>query len=256
MQAAPNLSEKLDVAMQAGAKAVSERRWDEAQRYYKEAVRLGEQLQPHDPRLVTALDHLGNQYVGVDFAAADAAYGRELKVIEELYGPQSAMMAQAFESLGTSALMQHDYDSAHKFYSRGVEVNQKTFGETSKQVADSLTILTRVYLMQKAYDKAEPYLLRAVKIDESLFGREAVVLLMPLGTLCSLYDNWEKPDRSEPCDRQLLTILEKQFGENSPQLVSTLASEAKALRSLGRTEEAAQVEKRLESIQAAMIKPN
>jgi hypothetical protein len=110
--------------------------------------------------------------------------------------------------------------------------------------------------MQKAYDKAEPYLLRAVKIDESLFGRDAVDLLLPLSTLCGLYDGWGKPDKSEPCHRQTLAILEKQYGANSPVLVSTLTSEAKALQSLGRAEQAAEVEKRLDSIRASMTKPN
>ena len=47
-----------------------------------------------------------------------------------------------------------------------------------------------------------------------------------------------------------------QHGANSPVLASTLASEAQALRSLGRAEEAAKVEERLKSIQALANAPN
>jgi hypothetical protein len=47
-----------------------------------------------------------------------------------------------------------------------------------------------------------------------------------------------------------------QHGANSPLLASTLASEAQALRGLGRAEEAAKVEERLKSIQVSTSNPN
>ena len=192
--------------------------------------------------------------MGRDLAAADAAYLGELKIVVELYGPQSPAFAQ--QSLGASAIIQHYCPSALKFHSRAVEVNEKTDGEASDKVAESLRILSRVYLVQKQFDQAEPILLRAVKIDESLFGRDGRGLLLPLSTLCSVYDAWGKPEKSEPCDRQLLSVLEKQWGENSLQLLSTLKSEAQALRSLGRIPEAAAVEQRIKTIQATAMNQN
>jgi Tetratricopeptide repeat len=255
-QAAPNLSAKLDEALQAGAKAASERRFDQACVHYQEAVKLAEQLQPHDQRLATALDSLGNQYVGQDFAAADAAYSHELKVVQEIYGPQSFQVTHPLESLGTSAFLQRDYPTAQKYYSRAVELNEKFFGEENDKVAESLRILSRVYLAQKQFDKAESILLRAVKIDESLFGRDGIGMLLPLSTLCSVYDNWGKPDKSEPCNRQLLAVLEKQYGENNLQTVPVLKSQAQALRALGRVEEAARVEEHIKTIQATAMNQN
>ena len=92
-EAAPSLSEKLDAAMQAGARANSQRHFDEALQDYKQAVDIADKMQPHDERLVTALDDLGNEYFGRDPADAEAAYERELKVAQELFGPQSANLA-------------------------------------------------------------------------------------------------------------------------------------------------------------------
>src|SRR5260370_26002036 len=112
--AAPNLSMKLDEATQAGAAAAAQRRFDVSRIKYKEAVQLAEQTQPHDSRLITALDQLGNQYMGEDFAAADAAYSRELKAVQELYAPLSPMISMPLQSLDTSPLMRHDYPAAHK----------------------------------------------------------------------------------------------------------------------------------------------
>jgi tetratricopeptide (TPR) repeat protein len=252
-EAAPSLSEKLDAALQAGATANLQRHFEEATLDYKQAVELAEKMQPHDQRLASALDHLGNEYFGGDPAAAEAAYERELKVTEEIYGPQSWNVTAPLQSLGRNALMQKDYAGAEKFFFQAVDVNEKVFGEGSDKVANSLVMAAGVYIMQKDYAKAETFLVRALNIDESLFGHDGVDLLVPLASVCALYDKWGKPDKLEPCDRQLLVVLEKQFGPNSPQLVSTLASEAQALRNLRRPKEAADVEDRLASIRSSTM---
>ncbi len=60
MEAAPNLSEKIDAAMQAGNQANQLRHFDEAMKHFQEAVDLAEKMQPRDQRLVTALDRSEN----------------------------------------------------------------------------------------------------------------------------------------------------------------------------------------------------
>jgi len=225
----------------------------DALRHYQEAVELAEKMQPHDQRLATALDHVGNEYLGQDPAAAEAAYERELKVSEEIFGVGSANTAGPLQSLGRNALIQRDYTAAEKFYFREVDVNEKVSGEGSDRVAASLLDAASVYIVQQDYAKAEPYILRAVHIDESLYGREGIDMRMPLANACNLYDEWGKPDKVEAYDRQLLAVAEKQFGPNSPQLAPVLSSEAHALRSLGRAKEAADVENRLASIRSATM---
>ena len=253
LKASAGISEQLDAVIQEGLQANEARHFDEAKADFQKAVDLAAQLQPHDQRLVTALDYLGNENIGQNPAAAEAAFERELKVTEELYGAQSPNMGAPLESLGNNALIQKDYASAEKFYFRAVDLNEKAYGEGSDKVADTLVVATRVYLAQKDYEKAVPYLLRAVNIDESLLGKDSMRLAMPLTTLCYMYDQWKKPTKSEPCYRQLLIIGEKQFGANSPMLSPLLASESQALRALGRPTEADDVDQRLASIRAATM---
>jgi hypothetical protein len=112
-----------------------------------------------------------------------------------------------------------------------------------------------VYFVKKDYANAEPYLLRAVHIDEALFGKDGLDMLPSLSFLCQLYETWGKPDKIETCDRQLLGVLEKQYGPDSPLLLQTLTGESKALRGLGRPEEAAKVEQRIKTISAATGQP-
>ena len=90
-----------------------------------------------------------------------------MKVVEELYGPQSPNVAGPLQSLGGSAFTQKNYAAAQKYYLRALEANEKGYGEMSTQVAMSLMPLAQMFFMQKQYDQAEPYLLRAVKIYDS-----------------------------------------------------------------------------------------
>jgi hypothetical protein len=74
--------------------------------------------------------------------------------------------------------------------------------------------------------------------------------------LFALYDRWEQADKAATCNRILLAVLEKRYGTESPILVNTLASEAKALRTLGRVAEADKFDQRVAVIRAATMNPN
>jgi tetratricopeptide (TPR) repeat protein len=255
-QGAAGLSEQVDAAMRAGAEADKVKHYDEALRHYQEAVQAAEKLQPRDMRLVTALDYVGNHYLGQNPAAAQSAYERELKTAQEIFGPQSSNLTEPLQSLGRNALVQKDYAAAEKFFFRAVDLNEKVFGESSNKVAESLVQATSVYFVQKDYAKAEPYLLRAVRIDEALYGADGLDMVIPRAKLCALYDHWEKPDKAAACDQQLLVILEKQYGPKSPVLVGTLANEAKALRKVGRSQDADKIDGRVASIRASTMASN
>jgi tetratricopeptide (TPR) repeat protein len=253
--ATPNLSEQLDAAMRDGLAAARERRYDEALRDIKRAVELGEKMQPHDQRLLTALDYLGKALTGQDLAAARAAFERELQVAQELTGPQSPAVAAALQSLASNALRQKDFAGAEHFYFQAVDITEKFFGEGSDKVASSLIYATTVYMVQQQYEKAEPYLLRAVRIDEALYGPDNIGMSIPLTALCSLYDHWDQPTKAAACDQHLLIVLEKQYGASSPVLVTLLTSESKALRGMGRSDEAEKLDQRVAQIRAATMTP-
>jgi tetratricopeptide (TPR) repeat protein len=255
-QAGAGLSEQLDAAVQAGIDADRTRHFPEAIQHFREAVALAEKLQPHDARLVTALDYLGNNYMGQDFAAAEAAFQRELQVAQELFGPQSPNLTGPLQSLGRNALMQHNYATAEKFYFRAVEIDEKFFGEGSDKVADSLVQAAGVYDFQKDYAKTVPYLLRAIDIYETLYGKDSIILVTPLFYLCTNYERLGKLDKMEPCASQLVSVLEKEYGADSSTLLPALGSHARALRGLGRNDDAARLENRITSIRQASMKTN
>jgi tetratricopeptide (TPR) repeat protein len=242
----------LDAAMEAGWNAIVKNHTDEAESQYKAAVGFAEKLQPHDERLAMSLIRLSGVYSArKDFAHSEAMLQRALAANVELYGAESPMTTEPLQALGMLSMFESNYKAALDYFSRAVNVNEKTFGEASDKVADSLRFMAQVYVDQRQYDKAEPYLLRAVRINEALFGKDmSGTNGLPLWEICILYDKWNKPEKAEPRYREMLVSAENQFGADSPVLLTVLEGQEKALHQLGRTDEAAKVERRMQSIRA------
>jgi tetratricopeptide (TPR) repeat protein len=261
-QSASGATQKLDSLMQSGSQAFSDRRFDDSDKDYKEALKIAEALHPLDARLPTIFAHLGHlaAFRG-DFAGATGFFERQLKVAGELSGPQNAMaVTEPLKFLAMSTLSQHDFAAAKKFADRALDVNRKFYGENSLGYAEMLAVMAGIYLSQEDYEHAEPYLLQATDIEEKLYnydprygGMETRMLM----TLCMLYEKWDKPEKLEPYDRKLISLLEKEPGPDTSYLEQTLTREAKTLRTLGRPEEAGKIEQRLKSLQpTAASNPN
>jgi tetratricopeptide (TPR) repeat protein len=257
MKASPAVEEKAQLAIQTANKAFKERRYEEAEKSYKEVVAVAEHLAPGNENLIEALGRLGNTYgMRQDYKDAETTYHRQLAVIEKQFGPESPRVTVPLASLGGLAAWLNDDVSAENYFSRALEINLKAFGENSFATSESLRALAGLCMKEKKHDKAESYLVRAVKANEVMGEPDGNEVLIPLWGLCDLYDTWNKPEQSQPCWHRATGILEKQFSEQSPNLVPSLTKEAQALRRLGQGGEAAQLEKRAKAIGEMAAKPN
>jgi tetratricopeptide (TPR) repeat protein len=256
-QNASDTAEALDSLMFSGSQAFNERRYDDSERDYKKALELADKLQPPDERLVTTLNHLGQLAVfRQDFGTADVLFERQLKVSEEMFGPNSGNLVEALQFLGMNATAAKNYPAAEKFLNRDLELNKKIYGESSQNYMNVLRILSALYANEQTYEKAEAYALQAADLQEKLYeynpnyhGLEYFSLL----SLCNLYDRWGNAAKIEACDRRLIPIIEKLPGPDTHLLEGLLDHQAKALRTLGRTEEAAKIEERLKSLQPQAV---
>jgi tetratricopeptide (TPR) repeat protein len=252
-----SLDEKFHDAMESSNQALSEKRFEDAETAAKRAIEIAEKIQPQDSRLSEAYGRLGSVYFWrMDLKNAEDAYKRQLTLLQTLYGPKSPMIAPALESLAMVAAYKKDFASAEAQYAQVLETNRSFYGDESTAMAESLRRLTNVYLMQQNYAKAESTLLRVISIYEKTYGSDDPRMSLAQGGLCQIYDQWGKPDKSAPCHARIVEMAEKQFGANSPYLVRELTAEARALRQLGRNEEAAKLEQRTQFIQSAQTNPN
>ena len=146
------------------------------------------------------------------------------------------------------------------FWTVTLNSTRKLCGESSANYTNVLRIFAALYMNQEAYDKAEPYLLQATELEAKLYdydprfgGFEYISLL----SLCTLYDRWGNAAKLDSCDRRLIPVVEKISGTNTHLLERLLTQQAKALRTLGRPEEAVKIEQRLKSLQpVASVNPN
>jgi tetratricopeptide (TPR) repeat protein len=229
----------------------------DAEKSYTEVVKLAELLPPGDENLIVALGRLGNTYgMRQDYADGEAAFHRQLTIIEKTFGPGSPRMTDPLFSLGSFAGGQGNFVAAEGYFSRALDINVKNFGENSARTAESLRAMAGLYMAQQSWQKAEPYLVRAVKAVEVANGPDDGLVLVPLWGLCDLYDRMGKADQSQPCWRRATGLMEKQSGENSPGLIAPLTNEAKALRRLGRNDEAEKLEHRLAQINRTTAQAN
>ena len=247
-----NLDAAYHDALQESQSALQQQRYDAAEIAAKKAIAIAEKIQPSDARLAEAIGQLGNVYAWRrDLKNASETFKRQLTLAEKIYGPQSPENSGALMNLGMLALQEKDFPTAETCFTRMYDLNQKTFGENSAGAADSLRGLAHVYQMESDFPKAEEILLRAVKIHETIYGPDNQRTALPWTSLCYVYDQWSKFDKSAPCHAHLVGMGEKLFGPDSPYLAQDLTGEAKALRQLGRNDEAVKVEQRLQSLQSA-----
>lgn len=241
--------EKAQAAMQNGTQAFREKRFGDAEKSYKEAVTLAENLPPGDENLIIALGKLGHAYeMRQDYSDAESAYHRQLTIIEKTFGPQHPRATDPLLYLGSLSLGLKHYAAAESYFSRSLDIQLKNFGEHSQRTSEALRMMAGLYMAQSDWPKAETYLLRAVRAVESPVGQDDAIVLIPVWGLCSVYDRWNKPDKAQPCWHRATELVQEQVGENSPDLAESLTQEAKALRALGRNSEAEQLERRLAKI--------
>jgi len=249
-------SEKVREAIEVGDKAFRERRPEDAEKAYKQAVELGDKLPPGDESMMLALNRLGSLY-GMQHRYDDAQglFHRQLSLLERAFGPSNPELIRPLFNLGSFERERANYVVAESYFSRAYEINVKNFGEDSVRTAETLRALASVYERPGTYDKAEPYLLRAVKASEVSVGPDDNMTLVAVWALCGMYDRWGKPEKAQPCWHRATGIMEKTEGVNSPALKDSLTSEANALRKLGRNNEAQKLEERVANIQKAAAIP-
>src|SRR5260370_4420702 len=135
----------MDEAMDAGTGAFQAHKFDEAERSYKEAVKLGERLQPHEARLVMSLGYLGSMYfTRKDYPDAQAAFERQLNVAEEVYGPASPQTIPVLESLTRLAMAEETWETAESFAHQELHLSEKNTGIAN--MSYSIRCMSRCYV--------------------------------------------------------------------------------------------------------------
>ncbi|HXT74566.1 MAG TPA: tetratricopeptide repeat protein [Candidatus Angelobacter sp.] len=257
-QQAPGISDKLDSAIASGNKEMMvDHNLDDALRDFQSALELAQKLQPHDGRLPDVLSKLGLIYLHrSEFAKADDAFRQELAAIQEVHGPRSPDIADPLYWMGMCSVAQKDFPTGEKLFLQAIQETENVYGENSSKNILYMTGLANLYRGEGQDAKAISYFERTIKIGEKFPGSPQYQVMANLYSLAGVYDSTGKLDQAESCLERLFTDMQNQYGANSPQLLVILDKEESLLHRLGRTADAANVEKQMASIKAASASSN
>lgn len=147
----------------AGIKAYEERRFADAEREFREAVREAEAVAPHDWRLVVSLDNLGDAVRGLQrIEEAEARYREAGVVAEALRGGNDLAILEPLKILALFYQGQHRYGDAGRVYERGLVLTGRVLGSDHPQVVPYLTALAELARLQGRYREGEGLIRRVL----------------------------------------------------------------------------------------------
>ena len=183
----------------AGAEALEQGNYAEAERQFLAAVQESENFAPQDPVLAMSLNNLAEAYRAQGkYAQAEPLYRRALSIDEKVLGLGHPDTATDLNNLATLYFNQDRYAEAEPLYQRSLAIREKVLGPEDPNVASCLNNLAGLYQAQGQYAEAEPLLQRSLAIWEKALGTEHPLVAASLENYAALL---RKTDRNEEADR-------------------------------------------------------
>ena len=174
--------------------------------------------------------------------AADMAQ-EALSEAEQAFGPEHPTVALCLSNLaGLYHVLRRDAE-AEPLIKRALTIREKAFGPNHREVATSLNDLAGIYQTIGRHSEAEPLCLQALSIREKALGPDdPVEVAQSLYLLAAIYEGQNRPNEAEPMYKRLVAILQAAPPPKERFLKAALGSYATCLRSLGKFQEAGEME--------------
>jgi serine/threonine protein kinase/tetratricopeptide (TPR) repeat protein len=182
-----------------------------------------------------------------EFAEAEPLFERALEINEKILGPDHPRVASSVGNLANVYADLGKYAEAEPLFRRALEISEEALGPDHPGVAYWLHNLGFFYVEHEKHAEAEPLLLRALEIREETLGPDHPEIAVTLHTLGNMYGDQGRFSEADPRFQRAITIREKSLGPNHPQLLELYSDYATFLRTTGRTDEAAELEARVDA---------
>jgi tetratricopeptide (TPR) repeat protein len=190
-----------------------------------------------------------------EYAKAESLYRRDLKIYEEVFGPEHPLVATSLNNLGTLYESQGKYAEAEPHYQRALKIYEKAYGHENRFVATSLSNLGLLYHLQGKYTEAEPLYQTALKILEKISNDKHPDVARSLNNLGGLYYSQGKYTKAEPLYRKSLEIREKALPPKHPDIAESLNNLALLYQNQGKYSEAEPLYQRSLEIREKVLGP-
>ena len=225
--------------------AMAEKRWKDADEAGKEAIALAEQMPPGEGHLVGTMYAMAANY-GMQnrLDEAEQQYLKALQVSEKEFGATNLQTMYSLSALGQFYLHVKNYPQAVAYLTRTFDLAQKLYGQTYGY--ELLDKIGEAYREQHMFTQAEDAYKKMLADDEIKNGPSSPSSAPGLEHLGMLYCDMGRYADAQSALERAISIDQKQFGANSPSLDRPLTELARALRGLGKEDEAKALDHRRE----------
>ena len=208
-------------SMTLGTTANTQRRFDEAERFFLVALEETEKFESGDKRTLETCSTLAEFYHRRDrFEDAKPFYEKALVLKQMQLGEADPEVIKDRNNLVQLCYVLNDYPQAESLGTRAMELTESALGKDSPELADLLRVMGELYQEQSRFEEAEPLFLRELKIEESDTNRFNIP--MTLNNLAVFYHEWHKYAVAESLYYRSLEMNEKKLGEKSYELLTII----------------------------------
>lgn len=220
----------------------------EAERIHLQSVRLRErELGQDDADVATALNNLALVYTDrFEFTKAEPFLVRALRIMQQATGPDSADLSLALNNLGMCYVRACRYLDAQPLLDQALAFEEKRSPREDFFYATVLNNMAELKLGLGELDEAFRLCQAGLDLRESIGNPEK--LGRSYITMAAVRARRGEQEPAEEFFMKALYNRESVYGPEHPELLLTLRRYSEWLKSLGRAEQAAALESRLELI--------
>ncbi len=192
--------------------------YEEAESYYKQAIKINEDLLKGDlPETATSMDNLGALYCEQGRQKdAERLFDKALKIYINKFGENHIDTAICINNLASLYSDQGRDKDAEIFFKRSLKIRRNVLGKNHPEVANSLHNIAMFYLKNKQFDDAESLLQDALKIRQNALNENHPAIGNTLNSIGGLYSVQERYKDADPFFKQALKIFNTTFGPDHP----------------------------------------
>lgn len=163
--------------MSSGVRAMEDNRLQDAEKAFRDAIKLVEDSWQENPRWAASVNNLGALYEKQGFVdQAEPLYQQSLEAREKILGKDHPDVAQSLNNLASVYQRQRRYSEAEMLYKRALSIWEKTRGPRHYKVAGGLGNLATLYQAQGKYTEAERAYQTSIGIWEDSVGDHPYLL--------------------------------------------------------------------------------
>jgi len=223
--------------------------FDQAEKYFKEAIRVSHEISPDDPYVARVLNNLGVlYYTSGESGSAEKTLKEAIAFIERKAGKDRPELVPFLANLGEVYIPQKKWKAAKAQFDRALSILQASGRGDHLDAASVLGGIGRLQFARENFAEAQQALRRSYAIRVRALGQDHPAVAATAVNLAAALAGAGAYEEAERMYGDALRVLEKASGSRSLQVAATLEKLTELYRKTHREGEAEVTAARAEDI--------